>query len=903
MAFWEIGGGSVTRQAAELLGITIVSGNFKSLASDEVVLQIAKETSLTATTLWAYKARVTIWRDDVKWFQGFVTKLPRQGSGRGESQGYTLSGPMWYLDNLVYQETWRHLEQPTPETPAVDVLTGRVLIGMDEAGDRIATGAQLTAILTWAAAAGVPLTVGTILTGWQVWPSEIKDRTVGQIVRQILKWHPDAVMWWDYSTTDPTVHIQQRADLTAWDVDLADEDAVTDLSITPRPDLVLPACKLVWEWTHTADEDTYTTSEVEIWPALATGLEIGALVMTIPLQGSTTQKVAQRIRTGEYPYPGDETVEDPMDAGQVASREDCVKWWLSKLGLTADQIALVDLTKIEISSHLITYRDPALAPAHPAPVNPDAVPVGPPTIGNPWEDFPRELLTPGGGLEEWTGRQATRLGATATMRVDAAWFDGLIAPEDAPIKLFFGNLCAPGRDPDDDPYEATLSQEFTGTDATTKTYRGIQNYEPPEDRPTGIAQAVVESTEPLNYEGSFTWTEIEADGSGWLGSTLNLLSGVTAWSTMAALVQSVSVNLADGTTRVSFGPPGHLGVQDFRELLAAKREQGTTSMSKEEREDGKLGSGIVGAGYEAERDKTMPTKATFWDHPFCCRPFPAVSPDAAGIYVQGGGYWIGSDDPAASFTWVPVAPATVGMDAVVYLEITRTATAWTSSHVISVGAAVPAWTSTTGYFLIAEIDAAVPKVTRQRLGSAFILPPVVEPLESGGLETGTDVEVLTDVTLFAGVYYKAFATISVENHRLVVRDRRTETLDCCCDCPPTSGGGSSAVVSGEDCCLGLALTRSDTTLVDASTATGWIDNSTPWINPGYIPPAGCDGSFDFTVIGTDIIVSPSSFTLLMGDRQNLTFTAATGTLAGKSVTLQGICSPGSPHNSELVYTF
>ena len=286
MAFWEIEHrpGLATdgnRRSVEDWGATIASRRLASLAADVVSIAVPSdpvdevetgtglvtiasedvvETIATAdpilgdTEQWEYGDTLIVYRNNVRWFEGVVTKRPRQGTAQEESRTFEISGPWWFLENTVYQQGWQELDVAASTTEAVlaQKFRSRVLLGMDEGGVLIKTGAQIEAILNYClqyskagGETGVDrFSVGTVLTGQKVWAVDIRDQTCAEVVRSILRWHPNAVSSWDYSQSPPQLTIDVPSATTS--VDLVSSDLV-GASFNPRNDLVPPSVSFIYE--------------------------------------------------------------------------------------------------------------------------------------------------------------------------------------------------------------------------------------------------------------------------------------------------------------------------------------------------------------------------------------------------------------------------------------------------------------------------------------------------------------------------------------------------------------------------------------------------------------------------------------------------------------------------------
>ncbi|MEM8826495.1 MAG: hypothetical protein AAGD40_06170, partial [Pseudomonadota bacterium] len=77
------------------------------------------------------------------------------------------------------------------------------------------------------------------------------------VIRKMLRWTPDAVAYFDYASSPPTLHIRRRASLTAQAVDLA-AGAVESVRLAPRHDLRRSVVVLKYERTDTVDGDDFT---------------------------------------------------------------------------------------------------------------------------------------------------------------------------------------------------------------------------------------------------------------------------------------------------------------------------------------------------------------------------------------------------------------------------------------------------------------------------------------------------------------------------------------------------------------------------------------------------------------------------------------------------------------------
>jgi len=91
--------------------------------------------------------------------------------------------------------------------------------------------------------------------------------------------------------------------------------------------------------------------------------------------------------------------------------------------------------------------------------------------------------------------------------------------------------------------------------------------------PAGLAAAFYAARGTLQWQGSIRLKQRDCTGALRPGLVLNLANGATAWATMNATVQAVTEDLLAGTTDAEFGPPEHLGPQDFVAIMTPFRER------------------------------------------------------------------------------------------------------------------------------------------------------------------------------------------------------------------------------------------------------------------------------------------------------------------------------------------
>jgi len=89
--------------------------------------------------------------------------------------------------------------------------------------------------------------------------------------------------------------------------------------------------------------------------------------------------------------------------------------------------------------------------------------------------------------------------------------------------------------------------------------------------PYGLAGYIYNIEKIPQYEGTFTIIETEITDQVPLGNNLNLSGSLAEWAAMAACVQQINYDLDAGKTTLIFGPAAHLGAKDFVERLRINR--------------------------------------------------------------------------------------------------------------------------------------------------------------------------------------------------------------------------------------------------------------------------------------------------------------------------------------------
>ena len=457
-------------------------------------------------------ATVTVARGATTWFVGRVTSAPATGNDGAEALVCQLSGPWWYLAQLVCQQQW------TVRGGAASLWLSRLVLGQAADGSRLTTGQVITEALQYAIDAGAPLAIGTIDPAFTAPLDEVKDVTCAEVVRAMLRWHPDCVAWFDYTTAPvPTFQCRARANLSAVALTVGEPPLAAVEGLTARHDLQAPAVVFHYETTSRANGQVLTDVTTDAAPTGATGREFGAVVGTIPLRGQAASVLTQSIVTEAIV----DDVSDPALVAQLIRRSPVLAMYAADPSITPDGINVTSLA-----------RHPDAADG--AGVLPD------PTLVNAMVD---------GEITDWMMADYGLHAQTQTITVSYALDRG------------DGDASA------GEPQQESIA--ITATDAATGLYTTLSTYVPGDAAPTGLAAAYLATMADLQYSGKLVLVEADAGGTpgASLGGVINLAGAAADWAAMRAAVVAETVSVADGTTTLTLGPAGELTVAGLAAAL------------------------------------------------------------------------------------------------------------------------------------------------------------------------------------------------------------------------------------------------------------------------------------------------------------------------------------------------
>jgi hypothetical protein len=432
---------------------------------------------------------------------------------------YEFQGPWYALANVVYQQNWTMFDGSTQVTTP----QSRVNLFANVLGALVTTAAQITDAITWALGSTALLQAGSLLAGIYVPTEQGTDLTCAEVIKRALRWHPDAVTWFDYTQTPPALNLGLRSTLTALNLAVAGQPA-SEIDIVARNDLVHPVVSIKYSQVNTVNGQQALSQAVDKYPTGQSEDQLRALVLSVDLAGAKTTYLSQDLVTAALPSNA-----DGVDV--------IIAWFKGKLAELAD--GSVDATTIEYTADSLAFTA----------INDDGTSDGGGTV------YDGELVD--GAIAEWMPVHSQLVLVTAELAYTQAAKDS--ASNDVGVNVV----------------NRTVQVKVLSTDANTQTYHSLGTTVPGDPMPANLAENFYNALAQLQYEGAFALEqkEVGCTGGPFAGMALNLTGGRAEWATMNAMVHTVVEDIAMGKTTLRFGPHTYLSAADMVAHLRATRQR------------------------------------------------------------------------------------------------------------------------------------------------------------------------------------------------------------------------------------------------------------------------------------------------------------------------------------------
>lgn len=582
MSFWQVTCGGVTKDAAAW-GISGLKRKRQAPVDTDKVMFRLDGTPFDSVLPFAYLQPLSITRNGVPWFSGVVTNPQPKGTAKSESISYEISGPWYWLEKTSFQQQWTQITfagggEVTSTTAQSETILSQALNGV-----KLNSGQVLREVLIYAQYAQQfipfpttvdvnnlppspstpgPFIIGTITPNITVPYMSVRDKSCADIIRQMMKYSPDAVAWFDYTTSPPTLNIGRRGDIQGKTITLFPPPGspipklATAFTPTPRYDLQVPCVVAKFLQTNTIEGTSYAQTVVQVYPPAPAGVNAEAWasqprawVQTIDLVGGHTTSQSADMKV--IPRPSSPI--DPVAQTWMLYKEPWLKQTVT--GLPGDAY-LYDFNNVQLFKINVTIdqHDPLNDPNK----NPNNISLpGCPQLIN-------ELLTT--MFPPWLQDDPNDLDAAKV--VAEVWLEYL-GTDPTTQALFFFDPTNPTKAKTDGTGYIIHKLNSKFTNASTELYSQITSWSAAEPVPTGFAQYLYECLAPLHFQGELTMIEQECSDQLPCGCIFNTTDGNPDWRVMNALVLSVTEDVDMGTTVVSFGPPAFLNLAEMEQLFRA----------------------------------------------------------------------------------------------------------------------------------------------------------------------------------------------------------------------------------------------------------------------------------------------------------------------------------------------
>lgn len=543
---------------------------------------------------FATLAKAEIWRDrdgigqgGTRWFQGYFDDPSQINDGGIQGIEYRLYDVLWRFDRHQFRQRRKQFAGYTDHDPTKAPLFENVIcseIYLGETPNEVwqTNGQQILEVLNWVNECFNPTKGGAvggrddsqdIVAAGVIEPSIFAPRTrVNTIysleaINSVIRLQQDVVLWvdpepaiptlnvrllgkWNYGTVPPTFIDYSNLPEVTVNITADQEAAIRLQSCETRR---LPGVILTYRTTREVDGTVTPFQWVDKYPPAVTDYTPEAHSHLIELQGYRLMHTTAEVETAAL---------DDLLSGNNARM---FTWWKKH-----DQT----LRDVRIDPATVVFGDVSILDKFG-----NAVDLG---------VYPNELISQ---LPKWTGRQVVH----ATVRCKVGFH--LFADGHYEGGTFVGHVV------DTKPTAREISYSIKLTDAETRTYSEVSEFDSGETPPEGVAESVYRSANAQQFAGEITFLAGQIRNEIKLGMRLKAIGPTTTFTNL--LVQSIRERPHFGEMTVTYGPSAPLDVQGWIELARATRNRIIYKMPSG-RADGGLSGGDVNVdqGGDAPADNT-----------------------------------------------------------------------------------------------------------------------------------------------------------------------------------------------------------------------------------------------------------------------------------------------------------
>ena len=585
MITWTLQYGG-TEKALSAWGITVDFSVVFASKEKSTLSFTTTEIFDAATPQFAYDGAVILRRDrsgsGTSWsagaifFQGFISAIGRSGTGAAQNIRYQAYNAWWLAERCTFKQTRKVFAGFTSHNPLlppilVDQICPEIYLGEKPDETYQTNGQQVTEIINWLNRVYNPtwrtlssptdvsqniLQIGTIDPALQCPKTRVQSIFCSEAIVNVLRWSPDCVVYFDYTTTPPTINVRQLSSLSTVSLTITAQQE-KQIQVAPQNDRQLNGVILYYKWTNTIDGLISPQIAVDKYPVGITEYDPDVSSHIIPLAGGVLTHVSATVQTEPI-----SNLTGAVMSGQIA-------WWQDHDETLND--LNIDSATISVTTPVITDETGSLV---------DLV------------AYPNVLINQK-NLPGWV--PATAINAVVTTTVK------------------FKKCQDPGHAIQTAYISREIRHKLTLTNALNTTYTAVSHAETGEtpigyDMGSGtftssLAQQIYNAVSTLQYAGQITFVDQSLRSDLAVGKKLTLIGPNNTYTNL--LIQRVTTRPHYGETTVEFSPSARLDAPDLIELARATRFRNAYDMPSG-RSDG-TGSGSQGVDQSASapRDNTM----------------------------------------------------------------------------------------------------------------------------------------------------------------------------------------------------------------------------------------------------------------------------------------------------------
>lgn len=206
---------------------------FRALDVDALTLRFTAD-DLADLVLPEIGQKLSLLRDSTQFFAGHVIGDPVTDDESGRFAEVVVAGPWWWMEQIP-------LTQDQADGAGDDAERVSFIFGTDDTGGNLK--AHIEAVIARSIALGVPMQAGTVADFFAVPRITLTQSSCAQVLSELIRLVPDAMVWFDYGTSPPTIHVTRRGVATTRTLDAGGAN-LSSIRIGPALELQVSQVRL-----------------------------------------------------------------------------------------------------------------------------------------------------------------------------------------------------------------------------------------------------------------------------------------------------------------------------------------------------------------------------------------------------------------------------------------------------------------------------------------------------------------------------------------------------------------------------------------------------------------------------------------------------------------------------------